>query len=143
MNEESRRTVEIRRNSTWAQDRSDAQRRRGSEALAPCSVTKNVKVIFEEFKSLYEERLKRLKTGTEGCTQEEMLQVGAIVFCHSFFNPLVMLLCTKHGGKTTAPTIQPSRNGKIAFFKACAIPIGLPPLPTILTLIYTHLSDRK
>ncbi|XP_031439372.1 trichohyalin-like isoform X2 [Clupea harengus] len=74
MNEESRRTVEIRRNSTWAQDRSDAQRRRGSEALAPCSVTKNVKVIFEEFKSLYEERLKRLKTGTEGCTQEEMLQ---------------------------------------------------------------------
>ncbi|XP_076147280.1 uncharacterized protein LOC143131519 [Alosa pseudoharengus] len=71
MTEKSRRDVQFQGNSTWAQDQSDAQGHRAQEI--PCSVTKNVKGIFEEFKNLYEERLRRLKSGTESCT-EDMLQ---------------------------------------------------------------------
>lgn len=75
MNEIYRDDVEFSGNS-WTKDKGIAQAQRASESL-PCPVTKNMKGIFEEFKSLYEERLRRLQSGTEGYT-EEMMQVGAI-----------------------------------------------------------------
>ncbi|XP_041923827.1 myosin heavy chain, striated muscle-like isoform X1 [Alosa sapidissima] len=84
MTEKSRRDVQFQGNSTWAQDQSDAQGHRAQEI--PCSVTKNVKGIFEEFKNLYEERLRRLKSGTESCT-EDMLQKKVRIF-QSYVNDL-------------------------------------------------------
>lgn len=76
MNEKCSRDVEFYGNSAWTKDKGIAQAQRASEKL-PCPVTKNMKGIFEEFKSLYEERLRRLQCGTEDYTKE-MMQVGAI-----------------------------------------------------------------
>lgn len=41
-----------------------------------CPVTKNMKHLLDEFKGLYEERLRRLEFDTRGGTHEDILQVG-------------------------------------------------------------------
>lgn len=76
MNEKRRRDVEFYDNSAWAQDKGAVRGQRPSDRL-PCPVTKNMKGIIQEFKSLYEERLRRLQSSTEGY-KEEILQVCAV-----------------------------------------------------------------
>ena len=44
--------------------------------LFTCCPVANMKHLLEEFKGLYEERLRRIDFDTKGSTKEEMLRVG-------------------------------------------------------------------
>lgn len=75
MNENGSRFGKMSSKVMLGQGKVDVQRQTGSEVLPLGPLTTNVKVVFEEFKRLYEDRLKRLQSGSEDCTQEEILQV--------------------------------------------------------------------
>ncbi|KAJ8376570.1 hypothetical protein SKAU_G00071500 [Synaphobranchus kaupii] len=84
------------------------------EGRFPCPVTRNMRHLLDEFKGLYEERLRRLEIQTGGGSHEEILRMKVRIL-NSYVNDLsdqnqVLI--------QTVEDLEKEANGKVAFLEA-------------------------